>query len=79
MTDNNGTLDRAQIFADTARVLDVELDELMADVSLVDQGLDSVRLMALVEEWRSAGVDVDFVTLASTPVLDNWVDELVAK
>ena len=79
MTDNNGTLDRAQICADTARILDVESDELLADVSLVDQGLDSVRLMALVEEWRNAGADVDFVTLASTPVLDNWVDELVAK
>ncbi|WP_420749239.1 phosphopantetheine-binding protein [Rhodococcus sp. O3] len=65
-------LDRGTILADTARILEVEPDELDPTASLVDQGLDSVRLMALVEHWRGAGADVDFVSLASAPDLDEW-------
>lgn len=65
-------IDRTTILADTARILEVEPDELDPTVNLVDQGLDSVRLMALVEQWRSAGADVDFVSLASEPDLEQW-------
>ncbi len=65
-------LDRTTILADTARILEVEPDEIDPAVSLVDQGLDSVRLMALVEQWRSAGADIDFVSLASEPDLEQW-------
>ncbi|MFZ2526337.1 MAG: phosphopantetheine-binding protein [Rhodococcus sp. (in: high G+C Gram-positive bacteria)] len=65
-------LDRVTVLADTARILEVELDELDPSVSLVDQGLDSVRLMALVEHWRGAGAEVDFVSLASEPDLEQW-------
>ncbi|MFD3810193.1 phosphopantetheine-binding protein [Rhodococcus sp. NPDC058639] len=65
-------LDRATILADTARILEVEPDELDPTVNLVDQGLDSVRLMALIEQWRGAGADIDFVSLASEPDLEQW-------
>lgn len=65
--------DRTTILADIAGILELEADELDESVSLVDQGLDSVRLMALVEQWRAAGVDVDFVSLASEPDLTQWV------
>ena len=66
-------LDRTTVLADTARILDIDVDELDPSVSLVDQGLDSVRLMALVEQWRSAGVEVDFEDLASAPDLEQWI------
>ncbi|WP_241385593.1 phosphopantetheine-binding protein [Rhodococcus sp. CH91] len=66
-------LDRTTVLADTATILEVDVDELDPSASLVDQGLDSVRLMALVERWRSAGVEVDFVDLASAPDLEQWI------
>lgn len=65
--------DRSTILADIARTLELEPDELDTSASLVDQGLDSVRLMALVEHWRGDGVDVDFVSLASEPDLEQWI------
>ena len=72
-------LDRETILADVARILDIEFDELDPSASLVDQGLDSVRLMALVEHWRGAGADVDFVSLASAPDLEQWCALLVPQ
>ncbi|CAM2921891.1 phosphopantetheine-binding protein [Prescottella defluvii] len=73
MSDTAGApLSRETILADTAQILDVEVTEIDTTVSLVDQGLDSVRLMALVERWRDTGVDVDFVSLASEPDLEQW-------
>lgn len=72
-------LDRTTIVADTAELLGVDLEELDPAVSLVDQGLDSVRLMALVERWRDEHPDIDFVALASDPVLEQWVALLTAQ
>ena len=66
------SLDRNTILADTAQILEVDVAEIDPSVSLVDQGLDSVRLMALVERWRDSGADVDFVSLASEPDLEQW-------
>lgn len=66
------SLDRDTILADTAQILEVDVAEIDPSVSLVDQGLDSVRLMALVERWRDAGADVDFVSLATEPDLEQW-------
>lgn len=66
------SLDRDTILADTAQILEVDVAEIDPSVSLVDQGLDSVRLMALVEHWRDSGADVDFVSLASEPDLEQW-------
>lgn len=71
-------LDRSTIIADTARILEVDVDELDVSVSLVDQGLDSVRLMALVERWREENPDIDFVSLASEPLLEQWVELLTS-
>ncbi|NKS66557.1 phosphopantetheine-binding protein [Prescottella equi] len=67
------SLDRDTILADTAQILEVDVAEIDPSVSLVDQGLDSVRLMALVERWRDSGADVDFVSLASEPDLEQWI------
>ncbi|MEV0246189.1 phosphopantetheine-binding protein [Nocardia sp. NPDC050712] len=68
-------LDRQQVRADIAAALDVRPEELAEDTNLLDAGLDSVRLMSLVEKWRAAGAtQIDFVTLAAEPVLGLWLD-----
>ncbi|GAB2635351.1 phosphopantetheine-binding protein [Nocardia goodfellowii] len=68
-------LDRQQVLADIAAALDLRPEELTDDTNLLDAGLDSVRLMSLVEKWRAAGAaHTDFVTLAAEPVLGVWLD-----
>lgn len=79
MSAQSGTVDRETIRTDVARLLEIEAGELDPAVSLVDQGLDSVRLMALVERWRDAGADVDFVSLATEPQLEAWYDLLTPR
>ena len=58
--------------ADIARVLHEAPDEVGDHDSLIDLGLDSIRAMALVTQWRSAGVDLQFSELAETPTLAHW-------
>lgn len=71
------TLSTEQIVADIADVLYVEPAEVDYEVSLRDQGMDSVRLMELVERWRSAGVErIDFITLAENSKLGEWIEVL---
>lgn len=37
------------------------------------RGLDSIRLMSLVETWRKAGIDADFTDLAEEPTIAAWL------
>lgn len=70
-------LDRATIVADLAEVLDLAEAEFDDDTNLLDMGLDSVRLMSLIERWRAAGAThADIVVLAGDPTLGAWVREL---
>ncbi|WP_240498173.1 phosphopantetheine-binding protein [Williamsia sp. 1135] len=72
------TLSKEQVVADIAAALGIPPEELAEDTDLIDAGLDSIRLMSLVEKWRSAGAaDVDFPVLASEPVVGHWVEVLV--
>ncbi|MER5550666.1 phosphopantetheine-binding protein [Streptomyces sp. NPDC002793] len=53
---------------------DVPLDE-----NLMDHGLDSVRIMSLLERWRREhGVEADFADLAEDPSITTWVSLLEA-
>ncbi|MGC5344261.1 phosphopantetheine-binding protein [Streptomyces sp. DT24] len=70
------TLDR--LVRDVAEVLYIEPDEVSVDDSLLDQGLDSIRLMTLVENWRAEGARIGFVDLAERPTLEEWA-ALLAK
>ncbi|GFN29833.1 isochorismatase family protein [Paenibacillus xylaniclasticus] len=44
-----------------------------------DWGMDSVRLMRLVEQWRRSGAEVSFAELAERPTLADWRSLLIAK
>ncbi|XZG69923.1 isochorismatase family protein [Chitinibacteraceae bacterium HSL-7] len=57
-------------------VAETELDD---DDNLLDWGLDSIRIMTLVEEWRSAGASqLSFMQLAETPSITDWWQRLEA-
>jgi bifunctional isochorismate lyase / aryl carrier protein len=58
--------------ADVARALEEPPASLTDDEDLFERGLDSLRLMSLVEGWRAAGADVGFVDLVDTPTLQAW-------
>jgi bifunctional isochorismate lyase / aryl carrier protein len=49
------------------------------DDSLLDSGLDSVRLMMLVDRLQQGGADVGFADLAERPTLRAWVELLEAR
>ena len=60
--------------ADVARVLGCESAQVDPEEDLFERGLDSVRLMTLVERWRSAGLPgLEFPDLAEQPRLSAWV------
>lgn len=63
---------REQALADLADVLGAggsAAHEIGLDDDLTDHGLDSVRLMALLERWRAAGWPVEFAQVAVEPTL----------
>lgn len=65
------TLER--IRTDVADCLGEEPADIPVDENLVDYGLDSVRIMALLERWRREhGVQADFADLAEQPAIDAW-------
>ena len=73
-------LSKKRVVSDIAELLDVAPEELTDDTNLLDAGLDSIRLMSLVEKWRTAGSPgADFVTLASEPVVGVWLDALAVE
>ncbi len=53
-------------------LLDEADDELDADDSLLDYGLDSVQVMQLINKWNKAGLEVSFVELAKNPSVNGW-------
>ncbi|MER7013771.1 phosphopantetheine-binding protein [Saccharopolyspora sp. NPDC000359] len=55
-----------------AELLHEDPAELTDEENLVDWGLDSVRIMTLVEKWRRLGVQITFADLAERPTLAEW-------
>ncbi|GAA4615653.1 phosphopantetheine-binding protein [Saccharopolyspora hordei] len=53
--------------------------ELTDEENLMDWGLDSVRIMTLVEKWRRLGVEITFADLAERPTLAEWWEVLEPK
>ncbi|RJS19770.1 isochorismatase [Corallococcus sp. H22C18031201] len=65
-------LSRERIREDVAELLQQSAADLGDDDNLLDRGLDSIRIMSLVERWRSTGAEVTFVDLAERPSLTEW-------
>ncbi|SDM69183.1 AMP-binding protein [Allokutzneria albata] len=61
-----------QVRADIAEFLLMEPEELADDLDLYDAGLDSVRMLTIVDRWREYGVDVSFAELMEKPTVADW-------
>jgi aryl carrier-like protein len=72
-------LDLATIRQDIAELLFLQPDELADDEDLIAAGLDSVRILGLVERWRAAGLEVSFAELAERAMLSAWFQLLGAR
>ena len=64
------TLDRVR--ADVAELLYQESDDVIDTADLLQSGLDSIRILTLVERWREAGARISFVELAEAPTVAAW-------
>jgi aryl carrier-like protein len=65
-------MDLERLRADVADALGEPAGDIGDADDLLDRGLDSIRLMSLVERWRAEGAEVGFIDLAETPTLEAW-------
>ena len=63
-----------QMRADIAELIHESPDDVMLDDNLMDLGLDSMRLMSLLERWSRQGVELDFSLVAERLTLGGWWD-----
>ncbi|TCI03699.1 isochorismatase family protein [Corallincola luteus] len=70
---------RHTLLKQLADLLEIAPDEITADDSLLDFGLDSVRMMSLVGDWQQQGLNVSFIELAAVPCVESWWQLLSAK
>lgn len=61
-----------------AELLNIEVSQIDTGEELMDQGLDSVRLVEIVTFLRKEGFDADFADLAEDSSVDAW-RELLAE
>ncbi|MFE1290332.1 phosphopantetheine-binding protein [Streptomyces sp. NPDC058751] len=74
------TLTLEQIRTDVADCLGEDPADVPVDESLIDYGLDSVRLMALLARWRrDHAVTAAFADLAEHPAIEAWAPLLGAS
>jgi bifunctional isochorismate lyase/aryl carrier protein len=64
---------------DVAASLMMPASDIHASDNLLDLGMDSIRLMTLLEKWRAQGAKVDFVELAEAATLGDWWAIIEAK
>ncbi|MCY1079533.1 isochorismatase family protein [Archangium lansingense] len=65
------SLSPQQVRSDVAELLQAETS-IGDDENLLERGLDSIRIMTLVERWRRTGAEISFVELAERPTLTDW-------
>ena len=61
-----------EVRSDIAEQLYLTPEEVSASEDLFADGLDSVRLLGLVERWRDRGAEITFADLAERPTLAAW-------
>lgn len=68
-----------RIRTDVADCLGEDSTDILLDENLVDHGLDSIRIMTLLERWRREhAVTASFADLAERPSVKAWASLLGA-
>ncbi|MCX4426297.1 phosphopantetheine-binding protein [Streptomyces mirabilis] len=65
--------------ADLAEFLYQRPDEVDLEENPMDAGLDSLRIVTLIERWRETGAEVTFVELAERTSFAQWWQLLSAQ
>ncbi|GAA1472247.1 phosphopantetheine-binding protein [Corynebacterium felinum] len=68
-----------KILNDVAEILETTPDALDVSAPIADQGLDSLRLIMIVEKWRAEGIEVDFHDILACSTLNEWRDVVGAQ
>ena len=76
--DADAPFDLRRLRRDVAAQIEIAAGTIEDDDDLLLLGLDSVRLMALVEDWRGRGLAADFAGLAEQPTIAAWALRLCA-
>jgi len=72
------SLDESRILADLAAAGGLPVEEIEPADALADLGIDSIRLMGLIDTWRAAGAAVDFPRLAASADVEQLVGTVLA-
>lgn len=72
LTVSENNLTRETMRADIAKILMLTTNDINPDENLSYAGLDSIRLMSLLEQWRAKGAKIQFVDLAEKTTLNEW-------
>lgn len=65
---------RDDVLTDLAAAADLPVDDISPEEDFAGLGIDSVRLMRLLDQWRSAGIDVSFADLAGCRTVAEALD-----
>lgn len=63
----------AAIRQQLARYIPDSIASAGADDNLIELGLDSLHVLALVNQWRASGIVVSFSQLIDRPTLQAWL------
>jgi yersiniabactin nonribosomal peptide synthetase len=72
-------VDYEQLRQIVARVLELPTERLDAEAELTQQGMDSLRAMAVASALRAAGLRIKFSDLLSQPTLIGWWEIVVER
>ncbi|MGL6313610.1 isochorismatase family protein [Vibrio sp. WXL103] len=72
-------ISRDNLLAKIAKLVDEPVEEFDPDENLIDYGLDSVQIMSLLTEWRTAGIMLNFVQIAEVPTFNQWWSMIEAQ
>ncbi|WP_323119073.1 phosphopantetheine-binding protein [Burkholderia alba] len=65
-------LTRARFLADVATAARMDVSSLSDDLNPFEAGLDSLRLLLLIDGWRKLGTELGFGELAERRTLGDW-------
>lgn len=76
-TDFKFSIDTIQ--QDVANILHVPVNDIETDENLMYTGLDSIRVMTLLEKWRGDGANITFLDLAEKTTIQEWWEVIHAN